>query len=210
MRYIYLHGFASSPKSKKVQYLRNCIADRNITLEAPDLNQGGFENLTLTRQLEQVTELVGGDRAVLIGSSFGGLTAAYLGDRLKDQIAHLILLAPAFGFPQRWRDNLSPEKQKHWESTGEILVYHHGEEQECSLNYSFWEDAQRYDWTQISNTVSTQIFHGIHDDTVPVKYSRQYTEGRHWVELVELDSDHRLSDPPSLTKIATALLNTIP
>ena len=124
MRYIYLHGFASSPKSKKVQYLRNCIADRNITLEAPDLNQGGFENLTLTRQLEQVTELVGGDRAVLIGSSFGGLTAAYLGDRLKDQIAHLILLAPAFGFPQRWRDNLSPEKQKHWESTGEMLVYH--------------------------------------------------------------------------------------
>ncbi|MEM9245421.1 MAG: YqiA/YcfP family alpha/beta fold hydrolase, partial [Cyanobacteria bacterium P01_F01_bin.153] len=194
MRYLYLHGFASSPKSKKVQYLRNCIADRNVTLETPDLNQGGFESLTLTRQLEQVTELIGDDHAVLIGSSFGGLTAAYLGDRLGDQIAHLILLAPAFGFPQRWRDNLSPEKQRQWESTGKMLVYHYGEERECPLNYGFWEDAQRYDWTQISNRVSTQIFHGIHDDTVPVDYSRQYAEGRRWVELMELDSDHRLSD----------------
>ncbi len=210
MRYIYLHGFASSPKSQKVQYLKDSVAKRNVTLEVPDLNREGFEQLTLTRQLTQVSQLIGGDRAVLIGSSFGGLTAAYLGDRLKNQIAHLILLAPAFGFPQRWRDNLSADKQEQWQTTGQMMVYHHGEGQECPLNYSFWEDAQGYDWTQISNTVPTQIFHGVHDETVPIDYSRQYAKGRPWVELTELDSDHRLSDRPSLTQISAALLHTIP
>ena len=134
MRYFYLHGFASSPKSRKAQYLSDRLAEHNQTLEIPDFNQGGFANLTLTRQLNQMTDLLGSDRAVLLGSSFGGLTAAYLGDRLGDQIAQLILLAPAFGFPQRWRDRLSPEKQQQWETTGELMVYHYGEGRELPLH----------------------------------------------------------------------------
>lgn len=210
MRYFYLHGFASSPKSRKAQYLSDRLAEHNQTLEIPDFNQGGFANLTLTRQLNQMTDLLGSDRAVLLGSSFGGLTAAYLGDRLGDQIAQLILLAPAFGFPQRWRDRLSPEKQQQWETTGELMVYHYGEGRELPLNYSFWKDAQQYDWTQLANQIPTQIFHGVNDDSVPIEYSRQYAADRSWVELTELDSDHGLGDRNALTQITAALLETLP
>ena len=210
MRYFYFHGFASSPKSRKAQYLSDRLTEHGWTLEIPDFNQGDFSSLTLTRQLGQVTDLLGSDRAVLLGSSFGGLTAAYLGDHLGNQIAHLILLAPAFGFPQRWRDRLSPEKQQQWENSGELMVYHYGEGQELPLNYSFWEDAQQYDWTQLSNQIPTQIFHGVNDNSVPIEYSRQYAADRPWVELTELDSDHGLGDRNALTQITGALLNTLP
>ncbi len=50
--YIYLHGFASSPSSTKAQYLRARFASLQINLNIPDLNQGDFSHLTLTRQLQ--------------------------------------------------------------------------------------------------------------------------------------------------------------
>jgi len=53
MEYIYLHGFASSPKSSKAQYLRDRFAEINLNLNVLDLNQEDFSNLTLTRQIEQ-------------------------------------------------------------------------------------------------------------------------------------------------------------
>ena len=210
MRYFYLHGFASSPKSRKAQHLSDRLAEHGLTLEIPDFNQPDFSTLTLTRQLDQMVDLLGSDRAVLLGSSFGGLTASYLGDRLGDQIAELILLAPAFGFPQRWRDRLSLEQRQTWETTGQLMVHHYGEGKQQPLNYSFWEDAQQYDWTQLTNTIPTQIFHGLPDDTVPVEHSRQYAANRDWVTLTELDSDHGLGDRNTLQQITNALLDTLP
>jgi predicted esterase YcpF (UPF0227 family) len=53
--YIYLHGFASSPQSAKAKYIKNCFSSLNINLKIPDLNEGDFSRLTLTRQLQQVT-----------------------------------------------------------------------------------------------------------------------------------------------------------
>ena len=80
--YIYLHGFASSPLSAKAQYLDSCFRECQIDLEIPDLNQGDFSHLTLTRQLQQVENLFPAKKpVVLIGSSFGGLTAAVLAER---------------------------------------------------------------------------------------------------------------------------------
>ncbi|NEQ23366.1 MAG: esterase, partial [Microcoleus sp. SIO2G3] len=37
MRFIYLHGFASSPKSAKAFYLCDRFAELDISLEVPDL-----------------------------------------------------------------------------------------------------------------------------------------------------------------------------
>ena len=93
--YIYLHGFASSPDSAKAKYFRERFSYLGIDLKTPDLNQNDFSGLTLTRQLNQIeteflltqssqspTENVknlGG--VTIIGSSFGGLTAAWLAQR---------------------------------------------------------------------------------------------------------------------------------
>lgn len=55
--YIYLHGFASSPQSSKAEYLRDRFAASEIDLNIPDLNQGDFSHLTITRQIKQVAAL---------------------------------------------------------------------------------------------------------------------------------------------------------
>ncbi len=54
-RVVYLHGFASSPGSKKAGYFRERFAARGIELEIPDLAQGDFDRLTITRQLGSVS-----------------------------------------------------------------------------------------------------------------------------------------------------------
>jgi hypothetical protein len=58
MKFIYLHGFASSPRSTKAQDLLDRFTSLGLTLEIPDLNQGNFSHLTLSRQLAQVKALL--------------------------------------------------------------------------------------------------------------------------------------------------------
>ena len=101
MQYIYLHGFASSPNSTKAKYLHQCFRQFRLELEIPDLNTDDFSHLTLTRQLNQVANSFTEPSINLIGSSFGGLTAAHLAEHYT-QVERLVLLAPAFGFLNYW------------------------------------------------------------------------------------------------------------
>jgi predicted esterase YcpF (UPF0227 family) len=71
MRTIYLHGFASSPASRKARYFVEKLAGRGITVEALELAPD-FEHLTITSQLAVVEKTSHGDPVVLIGSSMGG------------------------------------------------------------------------------------------------------------------------------------------
>ena len=50
----YLHGFASSPRSTKVQYFTQMLAERGTSLQCPDLNEPDFRTLTMTRMLDQL------------------------------------------------------------------------------------------------------------------------------------------------------------
>ena len=64
MRFIYLHGFASGPLSGKAQFFRRRLAERGVNVEIPTLDQGDFENLTITRQLAVIErDARGGVRA---------------------------------------------------------------------------------------------------------------------------------------------------
>ena len=106
--YIYLHGFASSPQSGKAQYLRDRFDIKaKIKLNILDLNQGDFTNLSLTRQIRQTVAAFPSQELpiILIGSSFGGLTATWVANKCP-QVTSLILLAPAFGFLANWRSRL--------------------------------------------------------------------------------------------------------
>jgi predicted esterase YcpF (UPF0227 family) len=115
--YIYLHGFASSPRSTKATDLRDRFANLNIPLTVPDLNQGDFTHLTLSRQIQQVEVLFppAPESVTLIGSSFGGLTAAWLGEKHL-QVDRLVLLAPAFGFLDHWLSRLGEVQVKQWQT----------------------------------------------------------------------------------------------
>ncbi|NJR49149.1 MAG: alpha/beta fold hydrolase [Leptolyngbyaceae cyanobacterium CSU_1_3] len=192
-RYFYLHGFASSPRSSKAQDFVRRFRAQNLDLQVPDLNQGDFTHLTLTRQLQQVqAEFLPGSITV-IGSSLGGLTAAWLGQRCP-QVDRLVLLAPAFDFLAHWLPKLGENQLQQWRSGQPLAVYHHGEERLLPLDYQFVADCVEYDQAQLQRSIPTLILHGIHDDVIPVQASRDYGATRPWVNLVELNSDHGLAE----------------
>ena len=193
MEFIYLHGFASSPKSAKVQYLHDRFAKLQIELKVPDLNQGNFPHLTMTRSLRQVEAEFPADTVpvTLIGSSLGGLIAAWLGQKL--QVQRLILLAPAFQFLTQWYRILGEEKLQRWQAEQYLMVYHHGEKRSLPLSYEFVIDAAQYPDEQLLRPVPTLILHGCQDEVIPIQASRDFAQ-RSWVELIELDSDHALGD----------------
>src|SRR5579872_1082450 len=103
MRFIYLHGFASGPRSRKAQSFREALANRNIDLEIPDLAEGDFEHLTISRQLEVIGKTLDGSACRLVGSSMGGYLAS-LYAAAHPEVERLVLLAPAFGFAKRWSE----------------------------------------------------------------------------------------------------------
>ena len=195
MDYIYLHGFASSPQSAKAQYLRDRFFSDQINLQIPDLNGGDFSGLTLSRQLQQVEAIFTSSSSpvTLIGSSFGGLTAAWLGQR-HPQVERIILLAPAFRFLSHWLPQLGEEQLRQWQETGYLSVYHYGEKTSLPLHYKFILDLQQYQEQQLQRSVPTLILHGLYDDVIPIQSSRNYTSQRPWVQLVELKSDHGLTN----------------
>lgn len=194
-KYIYLHGFASSPQSKKAQYLRDRFGEININLDIIDLNAGNFSELTLTRQIEQTKSAFPRDDSpvTIIGSSFGGLTAAWLAEKYP-RVQRLILLAPAFGFPNSWLTKLGEDKIEQWQKSGYLSVYHYGEKREIPLNYQFLTDIQQYDESKLTRVVPTLILHGKKDDVIPIEASRNYVRQHPGVKLIELESDHTLTD----------------
>lgn len=194
VQYLYLHGFASGPQSAKAQYLADRFRERGLHLTIPDLNQNDFTHLTLTRQIQQVKTILQPDIPVtLLGSSFGGLTAAWLGQSCA-QVERLILLAPAFQFLQQWLPRLGAAQMQQWQAQGYLSVYHYSAKQPLPLDYGFLTDLQRYSESQIQRPVPTLILHGIQDEVIPITASREFAANRVWVELIELDSDHALTD----------------
>jgi uncharacterized protein len=193
--YIYLHGFASSPQSVKAQYLADRFQSLNLPLIIPDLNQDDFHNLTLTRQIQQVQALLPSDRgpATLIGSSFGGLTAAWVGEQ-HQQVERLVLLAPAFQFLDHWLPRLGQDQMQRWQTERSMEVYHYSKQQKLPLSHTFVTDLAQYQDIQIQRPVPTLILHGQQDDVIPIQASRDFAAQRSWVKLIELDSDHALGN----------------
>lgn len=191
-RFLYLHGFASGPSSKKGTAFAAHYQNRGVAIERLDLRVPSFEHLRLSAMLEVVGAAIGGasDRAVVIGSSLGGLTAARACER-DPRIAALILLAPAFQLAARWRAQLAGELDA-WRHTGWRTVIDRTTNHPARIDFGFLEDITAVDVGFPDVRVPTLILHGINDDVVPVEHSRRFAEGKRHVRLVELDDDHEL------------------
>jgi predicted esterase YcpF (UPF0227 family) len=194
-RYIYLHGFASSPQSTKARFFDQCWQNTGLALEIPDLNGDDFSRLTLTRQIAQVSQLIEQSElsVTLIGSSFGGLTAAWLAETCF-QVQKLVLLAPAFNFGSIWSGQLGEKTLLDWQKSGSLLVYHYGYRRSVPINYEFIQDLAKYSQEKLIREIPTLIIHGSNDEVIPLENSRHYAFSRPWVQIIELDSDHALTD----------------
>lgn len=198
--YIYLHGFASSPNSSKAQYFKQQLEQHKQNVIIPDLNMNDFTNLTLSRQLEQVSKIVESAHhpVIMFGSSMGGLTAAILAEKHATNIAKLILLAPAFRMSELWAAGNEADLEQ-WQLNGKHAIMHYGYDKKINLDYAFYLDLFNHNDKNFSRECPSLIFHGIHDDVVPIEYSREYTQSNPLAKLIELDDDHSLGkDLPSM------------
>lgn len=189
-RIIYLHGFASSPSSKKAHFFRERFRELGIGLEVPDLADGNFERLTITGQLQVIERVARGEPVCLMGSSMGGYLAALYASRHRE-VEKLMLMAPAFSFSSRWPETLGREVMERWKNTGVLKVFHYSEGREMDLGYQLIEDAERYE-SYPAFAQPALIFHGCADTVVPAEYSVRFAEHHANVVLHLMNSDHEL------------------
>jgi len=193
MRVVYLHGFASSPQSGKAQFFLRRFTELDIAVEIPQLDGGDFEHLTITGQLAVVSRTVGNTPSILMGSSLGGYLSGLYAQRHPQTVEKLILMAPAFQFPKRWRERYPEEELETWRRTGSARVYHYGYQEERDLGYGLIEDAQAYEGEPDFRQPAL-IFHGVNDPVVPVGLSEDFARCHPAVTLMKFDSGHELTD----------------
>ena len=189
---VYLHGFASSPQSSKAQFFRERFAERGQAIAIPQLDEGNFEKLTITGQLRVIDEAAGGVPAILIGSSLGGYLAGLYASR-HASVERLVLMAPAFEFPLRWRERFPPEDLAEWKRQGSRKFFHYSYLEERPLGFHFVEDAAQYE-NEPDFQQPALVLHGIQDQVVPVELSKQFAERHPLVTLRLLKSGHALTD----------------
>ena len=105
----------------------------------------------------------------------GGYLAALFAAR-HPNVERLVLLAPAFRFHRRWS---SSGDRGDGPLAGEdaLEVFHYGEGRNRTLRYRLMEDSAQYeDFPDFRQPAL--IFHGRHDDIVPVEYSEQFAAGQ--------------------------------
>jgi pimeloyl-ACP methyl ester carboxylesterase len=194
MRVVYLHGFASSPHSTKARFFAGKFAQAGIPFEAPALDAGDFQNLTVSGQMQIVHAAASaGERPVLMGSSLGGYLAALYAVQHPSSVDRLILLAPAFRFLERWRARLNTQELEQWKQQGWAPIYHYGAKSEQRLGHQFLEDAAKYDATPDFHQRAL-ILHGTNDLTVPYQGSYDFALEHARSRLVPFNSGHELTD----------------
>ena len=191
----YLHGFASSPKSTKVGYFRERLAEHGIDLRCPDFNQPDFSTLTMTRMLDQLggeLTAIGGPPATLIGSSLGGTLAILAAEQFPQRVDRLVLMAPAVMFAKPGHHLLPPERIEEWRRRGSLPFFHYADEAERELDVAFYEDSLRYDAFAAAVHQPALIFQGLHDASVDYRTVEAFARARANMTLSLLDDDHQL------------------
>jgi pimeloyl-ACP methyl ester carboxylesterase len=207
-RWLYLHGFASGPRSTKGVRLANHFGALGATLQRLDLRAPSLERLSFPAMRKVVVDALGGahDRAVVFGSSLGGLTAARVAED-DARVCALVLLAPAFRIAERWRARMGAAEWSEWETSGWLAITDYAENRPARVHFDFIRELEALDvgWPDVR--VPTLIVQGTRDDTVDPQLSRDFARGKSWVRLVELDDGHELTQSlPRIAAEATAFV----
>jgi pimeloyl-ACP methyl ester carboxylesterase len=193
-KFIYLHGFASSPNSNKAKAFKKKFEKNGLDLIIPELENGDFKRMTLSSQMEVVEYYLdspGNESCALIGSSMGGYLAALAG-QCRSDIKALYLMAPAFEFLRRWSVRIEEPSSSGKTIPSSILVYHYGCDKDIQFETKIFEDAKKWEQIRFARNLPTRIAHGVNDESVPIEVSQRFVETCPWVELEKLDTDHGL------------------
>jgi hypothetical protein len=169
---------------------------RGVALERLDLRLPSLEHLRLGAMIAAVRQAIGTerDRAVLFGSSLGGLTACRVAEE-DARVCALVLLAPAFRLLERWRERLGETGWRQWEATDALVIDDYALHRQTTVDFGFARDVEAFEARRgplPDVRVPTLIVHGRQDDVVPIAVSREMAAGRRHVRLVEVDDGHDL------------------
>lgn len=185
MRVTFAHGLWSGPDSSKAAWMR----EQGWEVMALDMRKYGWDQASQTRVvLEAIDEH--GPFDVLIGSSFGGLATANAAAQRPDLDLRLVLLAPAFGYPDLIHTTLGDEAMETWEHTGEHAFHPPGWDEAVVLPWSFVEAARPLAWPSLPHP--TAILHGSGDDVVPLSNSQQAANIHPGIHVEVVEDNHRL------------------
>jgi pimeloyl-ACP methyl ester carboxylesterase len=194
MRFIYLHGFASSPRSTKAVYFSERLARLGHGVDVPDLEAGDFQALTITRQLSVVRREIARapGEVALIGSSMGGYVAL-LAAADEPRVRRLMLMAPAIDMKAQWAVRYGAERLASWKANGAAPTFHHAYGEERLIGYGLYDDLGGYDPAPLAR-IPTLAFMGRRDDTVAPAAVERWAAQSPSVRLRWLDSGHELVD----------------
>jgi pimeloyl-ACP methyl ester carboxylesterase len=194
---VYLHGFASSPRSSKAQFFGRQLAARGVTFSCPDLNEPSFRTLTVTRMLDQAAKAVAAapkSPVALVGSSLGAFVAAHAAARDRSgRIDRLVLLAPAFDFGGNRLRQLGEQGIDEWRRSGHLRVFHHADGQPREIDYALYEDAARYDAFALDLPLPMLIVHGRRDETCDPAMVDAWVRAHPSADLRMVDDTHQLT-----------------
>jgi len=194
-RVLYLHGFASSPKSTKAGFFAERFEERGVAFECPDFNEPDFETLTMTRMLAQLGGALAehAEPATVMGSSLGGTLGVLAASRFPDRVNRLVLMAPAVMFAKPGHHLLPPDRIRSWRERGALPFFHYAYGEERPLDVAFYEDSLRYDAFGAAFDQPTLVFQGRRDASVPPETVEAFAAARTNVDLTLLDDDHQLT-----------------
>jgi pimeloyl-ACP methyl ester carboxylesterase len=161
---LYLHGFASSPRGRKIEALREILGPEGWRVDAPDLNVPSFQKLDFESMVTRAEQTAAESRpAVILGSSLGALVALEVSRRHPG--VPLVLIAPAVGFGPRWLEKLPP---------GDPITFpHHGEGVELPIHRRFFEQLAALDVDRKPPSGPVHIVMGSQDESVPIEGVRR-------------------------------------
>jgi pimeloyl-ACP methyl ester carboxylesterase len=200
---LYLHGFASSPRSSKAQRFVARAEARGVPIKVPDLNRDdptpdrpdgrfAFEALTARRALRAARRLAF-PRTIVVGSSLGGYLATLLAADDPTRVERLILMAPAFDLAARLEGRHGAAALVAWRASGATEVDHYGTERPERIGYGLLADARRHAPMPDPGAIPSDVLHGLHDDVVPIALSERFVAARPDTRrLVHADDGHEL------------------
>ena len=194
MQVLYLHGFASSPRSSKATFFAEKLAAKGINTVTPDLNEPDFSTLTVTRMLKQAGDAIGAvsGPVAVIGSSLGGFVAVQAALQHGIRVQRLVLLAPALDFDGNRLSDLGDRGLDEWKASNRLEVFHHAYGRLMPVHYELYADARRYSAFDGTLTQPVQVFQGRRDTSVDPDTVERWAAARPNVELHMLDDDHQL------------------
>jgi len=164
---LYLHGFASSPKGRKVEALEAIFRPAGIAVEAPDLNVPSFAKLDFEAMVGRAREAaLGRPPDAIVGSSLGAIVALAVAPDFPD--VPLVLVAPALGFGHRWVEKLPPGDP--------LRFFHFGENRELPIHRAFFVAMSERPIETRPPSAPVTVVMGTRDESVPIAVVREVWE----------------------------------